>query len=155
MAAENAYKYDYAYGYEPAYKPEGTPSVLPEQEKKPELKKLRKTGRDIAIQNEKATNRKMAVIVAVMCVFFAVFALACNSMAERETAKRNLDEIKQEYSFCETQNRELKVKMNNLVSAENIDRIAVEKLGLVKASSANEIYLDSQSGNQVIYSKGK
>ncbi len=155
MAAETAYKYDYAYGYEPAYVPEKAPVTLPEQEKKPELKKVKKTKKDIAKQNERATNRKMAVIVAVMCVFFAVFALACNSMATRESAKRSLDVIKEEYAFCETQNRELKVKLNKIISAENIDRIAVEKLGLVKVSSGNEIYFDSHTGNQVIYSKGK
>ena len=74
MAAENAYKYNYAYGYEPAYAPERKPEAQPE--KKPDLKKVRKRKIDIDRQNERNVNRKLAKIVAVMCVFFALFA-AC------------------------------------------------------------------------------
>ncbi len=153
MAAENAYKYNYAYGYEPAYAPERKPEVQPE--KKPDLKKVKKRKIDIDRQNERIVNKKLAKIVAVMCVFFALFAVVCNSFAARAQAKKDLDEIKEKYTFVEAQNRELKVELNNLISAENIDRIAVEKLGLVKVAPGNEIYMDENAENQVIYSRGK
>ena len=153
MAAENAYKYNYAYGYEPAYAPERKPEVQPE--KRPDLKKVRKRKIDIDRQNERSVNRKLAKIVAVMCVFFTLFAVACNSFAERAQAKQDLDAIKQEYTFAQAQNRELNVKLNNLISAENIDRIAVEKLGLVKVAPGNEIYMDENAENHVVFSRGK
>ena len=43
----------------------------------------------------------------------------------------------------------------NLISAENIDKIAVEQLGLVKITSGNEIYLDDTQDNRVIFSQNK
>ena len=45
----------------------------------------------------------------------------------------------------------MKVKLNNLVSAVNIDDIAVNRLGLVKVGAGNEIYLDTSDGNKVVY----
>lgn len=153
MAAENAYKYNYAYGYEPSYAPERKPEVQPE--KKPDLKKVKKRKIDIDRQNERNVNRKLAKIVAVMCVFFALFAVVCNSFAARAQAKKDLDEIKEAYTFVEARNRELKVELNNLISAENIDRIAVEKLGLVKVDPGNEIYMDENAENHVIFSRCK
>lgn len=155
MAAENAYDYNYAYGYEPAYAPERNPVAQPEQEKKPELKKVKKRKIDIQRHNERVTNIKLLKITVIICSFLALYALVCNSFAARTQAKQLLDEEKERYVLCEAENRELKVQMNNLVSTENIDRIAVEKLGLVKVASGDEVYLDTQSGNKVIYRYGK
>ena len=153
MAAENAY--DYAYGFEPAYAPETSPVTQPEQEQKPELKKVKKRKIDIQRQNERATNVKLFKITANICSFLALYALVCSSFAARTEAKQALDAEKEKYIFCEAENRELKVQLNSIVSAENIDRIAVEKLGLVKVAAGDEIYLDTNSGNKVIYRQGK
>jgi multidrug efflux pump subunit AcrA (membrane-fusion protein) len=71
------------------------------------------------------------------------------------TAKKNYEAAKTDYAFSQAKNRELKVQLNQLVSAENIDRIAVEQLGLVKVTSGNEIYLDTSDGNKVIFSQNK
>lgn len=155
MAAENAYNYGYAYGFEPAYAPEKQPVTQPEKQKKPGLKEVKKRQEDILRQRERTVNRRIAAITTIMCVFLALFAVVCDSFAQRDEAKKNLDTIKEEYVFVEAQNRELKVELNNLVSAENIDRIAVEQLGLVKVAAGNEIYLDNETGNKVIYSKDK
>ncbi|MBQ8503880.1 MAG: cell division protein FtsL [Clostridia bacterium] len=155
MAAENAYKYEYAYGFDPAYAPERQPEKQPEKEKRPDLKTVKKRKEDIDKQNERVGNRKFFKIFVVLCVFFGLFAVVCDSFAMRDEAKKDLDILKDKYVFVEAENRELKVQLNNLISAENIDRIAVEKLGLVKVAAGNEIYLDDDSENQVIYSKGK
>ncbi len=151
MAAENAYKYDYGYGYAP----QREPVALPEQENKPELKKVKKRKIDLLKQQERATNLKLLKIASVLCVFFALYAVVCNSFAMRADAKQNLEAVKEQYVFAEAQNRELKVQLNNLISTNNIDRIAVEKLGLVKVAAGSEIYLDTSEGNQVIFSGDK
>ena len=51
-----------------------------------------------------------------------------------------------------TKNQELKAELNSLVASVDIERYAVEKLGLVKVSPENEIYGQSDSGNKVVFS---
>lgn len=153
MAAENAYKIDYAYGTAPAYAPERKRRV--ENEPKPELRKVKKTREVVQQQQKKANNRVLIKFMVTVCIFFALYVLVCNSFAARNDAKHNLDAQKEDLVFAQAQNRELQVELNHLISAENIDRIAVEKLGLVKVSAGNEFYLDNKSQNEVIYFEGK
>ena len=139
MAAERAYDYDYAYETSPKKRP--TP--VQEQEKKPELRKAKKTQQEILIYKEKIANRKLMKIAVVVFSFLVLYAVVCDSFVAKDTARQQLEAAKEEYVFSQAKNRELKVELNNLVSAENIDKIAVEQLGLVKVTSGNEIYLDT------------
>ena len=150
MAAERAYDY---YAYEAA--PERVPVRLPDKEKKPELKKAKKTQKEILIYKEKKTNRQLARFAAVVLSFLVLYAVACNSFTAKDNARRELERAKEEYVFAQAKNKELKGELNNLISAENIDRIAVEELGLVKVAAGSEIYLDSAQGNKVIFSQNK
>lgn len=150
MAAENAYKlYDVAYQAAPKLEPK------PQKEENGGLKKAEKTQQEIRTFNEKVTNRKFIKIAAVVFSFLILYAVACHSFVVRDTAKKNYEAAKTDYAFSQAKNRELKVQLNQLVSAENIDRIAVEQLGLVKVTSGNEIYLDTSDGNKVIFSQNK
>lgn len=150
MAAERAYDY---YAYEAA--PERVPVRLPEEKKKPELKKAKKTRQEILIYKEKMANRKLVKVAAVVLSFLVLYAVVCNSFIAKDTARRDLEAAKEDYAFAQAQNRELRGELNNLISAENIDRIAVEELGLVKVAAGSEIYLDSTQGNKVIFSQNK
>ncbi|MBR3816834.1 MAG: hypothetical protein IKJ27_08935 [Clostridia bacterium] len=148
MAAEKAYDY-YAYGAAPQRAPER----VPENEKKPELRRVGKTQLEIRISSEKKANRRLVKIAAVVLSFLILYAVVCDSFVARDTARHTLDKTKEEYVFSEARNRELKVQLNSLVSAENIDRIATEELGLVKAAADSEVYLDTAGGNKVIFSE--
>ena len=150
MAAERAYDY---YAYEAA--PKREPVRKPDAEKKPELKRAKKTRREILIYNEKVVNRKLVKVAAVVFSFLVLYAVVCSSFIAKDTARRNLEQAKEEYVFSQAKNRELKGELNNLISAENIDRIAVEQLGLVKITAGNEIYLDNAQDNKVIFSQNK
>lgn len=150
MAAERAYDY---YAYETA--PERVPVRLPDAEKKPELKKAKKTQEEILIYKEKIANRKLVKVAAVVLSFLVLYAVVCNSFIAKDTARRELEEAKEEYVFSQAENRELRGELNNLISAENIDRIAVEELGLVKVTPGNVIYLDADRDNEVIFSQNK
>ena len=46
-------------------------------------------------------------------------------------------------------------QLSKLISADNIDKIAAQRLGLVKVASGNESYLDLNEDNQVILSQSK
>lgn len=150
MAAERAYDY---YAYQAA--PKRAPERAPEKENKPELRKVKKTQLEMRISNEKKANRRLVKIAAVVLSFLILYAVVCDSFVARDTARHTLDKTKEEYTFVQARNRELKVQLNSLVSAENIDRIATEELGLVKAAADSEIYLDTVSGNKVIFSQDK
>ena len=146
MAAERAYKYDMGYAV-----PERKPQTEKQPEKRPELHKVKRDKIEVLISNEKATNRKLAKVVAFLSVLLVMFAAVCNSYSVRDQEKAKLDAIQDKYVIAQSRNREMKVKLNNLVSAVNIDDIAVNRLGLVKVGAGNEIYLDTSDGNKVVY----
>ena len=80
----------------------------------------------------------------------AMFAVACNSFIAKDKAKKRLDSANAQLVICQAENKELNAKLTALKSVENIDKFAVEKLGLVKVTPENEIYLGSEKGNRVI-----
>lgn len=150
MAAETAFKlYDVAYEAAPKLEPK------PQKDVKRELERAEKTEREIRAYNEKVVNRKMLKFIFVGFLAAVVLFFACKSFVARDTAKQAYEAAKTDYAFSQAKNRELKVQLNQLVSAENIDKIAVEELGLVKVTSGNEIYLDTSDGNKVIFSQNK
>lgn len=150
MAAERAYKYDMGYAV-----PERRPEIEKQPEKRPELRKVKKDRIEALISSEKATNRKLLKVTVFMSVILVMFAVVCNSFSVRDRARTRYENIQEDYVFSQSQNREMKVKLNNLVSAVNIDEIAVNRLGLVKATAGSEIYLDTSDGNKVILSQDK
>ena len=150
MAAERAYDY---YAYETA--PQREPVRIPDAEKKPEIRRAKKTREEILLYNEKKTNRKLVRVAAVVFSMLVLYAVVCDSFVARDTARRDLEQKREEYVFSQAKNRELRGELNNLISAENIEKVAVEELGMVKSSAGNEIYLDGAQGNKVIFSADK
>ena len=148
MAAERAYKYDYGYAA-PAQ-----PLVKEEKQNKTELKRLDKVQVD-AKALEKQANVQLMKVAAVFSAVLVMFALACNSFCMRDTAKRRLDAANEKLVICQAENKELNAKLTALKSVENIDKFAVEKLGLIKVTPENEIYLNSAKGNRVVLSQDK
>lgn len=150
MAAEYAYKYDY-----------GSPAVrdnqaLPERElqRKPEFKKYNSPLAE-KLAEERAATRKLLKISAFLGALIIVFSFAVNSFYQKDSAKRLLTDAENHYMLCQSENKELHAKLTALASAENIDRYAVEKLGLVKVTADKEVYLSAETGNQTIYFQGK
>lgn len=149
MAAEYAYKYDY-----------GSPAVrdnqaLPKKElqRKPEFIKYNSPLAE-RLAEERAATRKLLKVAAFLSAVIVVFAFAVNSFYQRDAAKRSLTEAENNYMLCQSENKELHAKLTALASAENIDRYAVEKLGLVKVTADKEVYLEAETGNKTIYFQG-
>ena len=148
MAAENAYKYDYGY-YGAA--PEQQPGEREEVKRKAHQHKVEKLNQSEEAQGRKATLQVMKA-AAFLCVVLAMFAVACNSFIAKDKAKKRLDNANAQLVICQAENKELNAKLTALKSVENIDKFAVETLGLVKVTPENEIYLGSESGNRVVLS---
>ncbi len=148
MAAEYAYKYDYGYS-------NAAPVQTPEREERKHSEQKRNINK--VQQSEKAQSRKanlqLMKAAAFLCVVLAMFAVACNSFIEKDKAKSKLESANEQLVICQAENKELNAKLTALKSVENIDKFAVEKLGLVKVTPENEIYLGSDKGNRVVLSR--
>lgn len=150
MAAEYAYKYDYG---SPAERRPQQPLPQRDPKGKPEFKKYNSPMAK-RLAEERAASVKTLKVAAFLGVLLIMFSVSCNSFYKRDSAKRNLEEAKETYMLCESENKELKAKLTALASAENIDKYAVEKLGLVKITSDKEVYLEADTGNKTIYYQG-
>ncbi len=149
MAAEYAYKYDYGYSNAAPAQP------LERKEKRRRVEQQRqinKVQQSESAQGKKATLQVMKA-AAFLCVVLAMFAVACNSFIAKDKAKKRLDNANAQLVICQAENKELNAKLTALKSVENIDKFAVEKLGLVKVTPENEIYLGSEKGNRVVLSQ--
>ncbi|MBR3948186.1 MAG: hypothetical protein IKJ70_02155 [Clostridia bacterium] len=150
MAAEYAYNYDYG---SPAVR-ENQAAPKREAQKRPEFKKYNSPLAE-RLAEERAATRKLLKIAAFLSAVIVVFAFAVNSFYQRDSAKRLLTEAENNYMLCQSENKELHAKLTALASAENIDRYAVEKLGLVKVTADKEVYLTAETGNKTIYFQGE
>lgn len=146
MAAENAYKYDYGYAQT------AEPLVREEKQEKQNLKTLKKQKPD-AIALEKRDLKQVLKIAAAVALVIGMFGIVCDSHYKKENAKRNLNAANSNLIICQSELKELNSKLVALRTQQNIDLYAVEKLGMVKVTSDNEVYLDSYNGNQVILSQ--
>ena len=145
--AENAYRYDFGYDANAAVQPK----VKPQVQKQPELKVIvNPLATEIA--REKAVNAKAFKLATLLGAILVIMSVFCYSFVLMSDAQHNLTKIENQYVVHETKNLQLKAELNSLVASADIEKYAVEKLGLVKVSAENEIYSRSESGNKVIFS---
>ncbi len=145
--AETAYKYDYGYNYNAA--------VQPKREKQTKAQpKLEVIVNPLAkeIAREKEVNRLALKVSAAIGAALVVFSVFCYSCVLISDAKHDLAYAENQLLIHQTKNEELKAELNSLVASVDIDKYAVEQLGLIKVSAENEVYLTSQTENKVIYS---
>ncbi len=146
----------YAYDLEFDYSGSAAPVLEPQEKPQPQhnLKKLKKH-RPRKRELEKASHVKIAKIFVLMSLAIALAGAFCNSLVARNESRAALQSAQKEIAMYNDENIVLQDKLSKLVSAENIDKIATQKLGLVKIVAANETYLDSQKDNEVLFSQGK
>ncbi|MBQ7294877.1 MAG: hypothetical protein IJW86_01660 [Clostridia bacterium] len=145
--AETAYKYDYGYNYNAATQPKKEQQTRPQPQFEVIVNPLAKE-----IAREKEVNKlayKVSAVLAAALVVFSVFCYSCVMLSDK---KHDLADVKNDLLIHQTKNEELKAELNSLVASVDIDKYAVEKLGLIKVSAENEVYLMSEANNKVIYS---
>lgn len=146
MAAENAYKYDYGYGNSTAAQPLEKERKKKQAQQKSNVNKVQRSEK----AQRRAATLQLAKAAGVLAIAFTMFAVGCNSFVIRDKAKNRLETANETLVICQAENKELNAKLTALKSVENIDKYAVEKLGLVKVTPENEIYLNSSKGNRVV-----
>ena len=145
--AEYAYKYDFGYEANAAVQPKAQPQV----QKQPELKVIvNPLAKEIA--REKEVNKMALKLSALMASLLVIMSVFCYSFVLMSDAQHSLTDAENQLKIHQAQNEELKAELNAMVAGVDIERYAVEKLGLIKVSSENEVYINNETENKIIFS---
>ncbi len=145
--AETAYKYDYGYNHNAAVQPQKEQQVKAQPKLEVIVNPLAKE-----IAREKEVNKLAYKVSAVLAAALVVFSVFCYSCVLISDANHGLADAQNDLVIHQAKNEELRAELNSLVASVDIDKYAVEKLGLIKVSAENEVYLMAQADNKVIYS---
>ena len=149
MALPAGQEYDFA-AFSPAKKREAEPRT-------PELKKvapLKKTREQIREEKRMVAVRCFRAIVAGVVLSTLGF-MNIYGYCKCDIAARKYDALTEEYKMVQSDNTRLSMELNSMVSLDQIEKIAVEKLGLVKISSSDIEYVKISKGNKVLVSSGE
>ncbi len=149
MANERNY---YVFGTE---LPDEMPQVVESpqiREKKQEKEHLRRVENPGARRLPQIHAQKVLFkYVVAVCVFsFIMLCAVAYSFGVRTEKNIKLQNMRETYEIELAKNKELNAQLNSLVVSADIDKIAVEELGLVKVTPENEFYLDAGRGNMLI-----
>lgn len=150
------YAYQLYQSAVPATRP--APSERPEQMPRPYVVPKPPKPRRVPVdrrEQERRSNLKIAKLFVIMALAIALFGVFCNSFVVRQTSRQDLDNAQKTLRDYSDANVVLQHKLSKLISADNIDKIATQRLGLVKVANGNESYLELDEGNQVILKQNK
>lgn len=153
MSTQYAFDFDFESDFSAS---NAAPILNPERkpEKEHNLRKLKKR-RPQKKELERTSHIKVAKIFVLMSVAIALAGAFCNSLVARSESRASLQSVQKELAMYTDENVVLQNKLSKLVSTENIDKIATQKLGLVKIASMNETYLETEKENEVLFSQSK
>ena len=145
--AETAYKYDFGYDYNAAVQPQKETQTKAQPKLEVIVNPLAKQ-----IAREKEVNKLAIKVSAVIGAALIVFSVFCYSCVLISDARHLLADTESQLLIHQTKTEELRAELNSLVAGVDIDKYAVENLGLIKVSAENEVYLKNHTENKVIYS---
>lgn len=128
---------------------------VPQKNKKPQLKKVKKTEKEILKYQEKQTNKKAIKFAMILSAFFLMFIVMINSFVMKNDTRNSLDDVKREHELYVVAQEEVDTKLNAVLVKYDINKMALEKFGMIKVTPENSVYMfgENETGNKVIYSK--
>lgn len=145
--AERAYKYDFGYDANAAVQPKKEVKV----QQQPELKVIvNPLAKEIA--REREVNIMAFKLSALMVSLLVVMSVFCYSFVLMNDRQHTLTDMESQLVIHQAKNDELKSELNSMVASVDIERYAVEKLGLIKVSAENEIYIKGDTANKIVFS---
>jgi uncharacterized protein YpmS len=145
--AERAYKYDFGYEANAAVQPKRKTEVQSQPELKVIVNPLAKE-----IAREREVNKMAFKLSALMVCVLVIMSVFCYSFVLMNDKQHSLTDVKNELVIHQAKNTELKSELNSMVAGVDIERYAVEKLGLIKVSAENEVYIKGDTANKVVFS---
>lgn len=145
--AERAYKYDFGYEANAAVQPKKQVRV----ESQPELKVIvNPLAKEIA--REREVNKMALKLSALMASLLIVMSVFCYSFVLMNDKQHSLTDVKNQLVIHQAKNEELKAELNSMVAGVDIEKYAIEKLGLIKVTSDNEVYIKGDTSNKIVFS---
>ena len=145
--AERAYKYDFGYNANSAVQPKKEVKV----QQQPELKVIvNPLAKEIA--REREVNIMALKLSALMASLLVIMSVFCYSFVLMNDRQHSLTDVENQLVIHQAKNDELKAELNAMVAGVDIERYAVEKLGLIKVSAENEVYLKGDTANKIVFS---
>ena len=145
--AERAYKYDFGYDANAAVQPKKEVKV----QQQPELKVIvNPLAKEIA--REREVNIMAFKLSALMVSLLVVMSVFCYSFVLMNDRQHTLTDMESQLVIHQAKKDELKSELNSMVASVDIERYAVEKLGLIKVSAENEVYIKGDTANKIVFS---
>lgn len=143
---------EYMFDYTSAA-PEIMPQPLPKREEqvqeKPELKKVKKPYVDLKKQTVDSHIRAAKFSAVVITVMLS-FVLLCTSLSQVRSSRINYNQQLKTLEVYKNDQKQVAARLAKLVSVDKIEKIATQKLGMVKLSEENIIYVDTADKNKII-----
>lgn len=145
--AERAYRYDFGYDANAAVQPKRQVEVQTQPEFKVIVNPLAKE-----IAREKEVNKMALKLSALMASLLVIMSVFCYSFVLMNDRQHSLTDIENQLVIHQAKNDELKAELNAMVAGVDIEKYAVEKLGLIKVSEENEVYIKGDTANKIVFS---
>lgn len=145
--AERAYRYDFGYDANAAVQPKRQVEV----QNQPELKVIvNPLAKEIA--REREVNKMALKLSALMASLLVIMSVFCYSFVLMNDRQHSLTDVENQLIIHQAKNDELKAELNAMVAGVDIEKYAVEKLGLIKVSAENEVYIKGDTSNKIVFS---
>lgn len=133
------------------------PEIRRTPEKKPQLKLVQKTKRTAAqIQQEtNATTRKAVKILAIAVAILLFMSMAIYSRVQLDEVNRKISSVENKIELAQSDTIRLNNELNALVSINNVEDFAANKLGMVKVQDYQVVYVDLSTEDQVVVADGE
>lgn len=145
--AERAYRYDFGYEANAAVQPKKQVEVKTQPELKVIVNPLAKE-----IAREREVNKMALKLSALMVAILVTMSAFCYSFVLMNDKQHSLTDIENQLVIHQAKNDELKAELNSMVASVDIEKYAIEKLGLIKVNSDNEVYLKGDTANKIVFS---
>lgn len=133
------------------------PEIRRTPEKKPQLKLVEKTKRTAAqIQQETNVATKKAVKIFAVAVAILLFmSMAIYSRVQLDEINREISSVENKMELAESDTIRLNNELNAMVSINNVEDFAANKLGMVKVQDYQVVYVDLSTDDQVVMANGE
>jgi len=133
------------------------PEIRRTPEKKPQLKLVEKTKRTAAqIQQEaNAASLKAVKIFAIAVVILLFMSMAIYSRVQLDEVNREISSVENKMELAESDTIRLNNELNAMVSINNVEDFAANKLGMVKVQDYQVVYVDLSTDDQVVVADGE
>lgn len=133
------------------------PEIRRTPENKPQLKLVTKNRHTAArLQQEaNAASLKAVKILAVAVVILIFMSLAIYSRVQLDEVNREINSVQNKMELAESDTIRLNNELNSMISINNVEDFAANKLGMVKVQDYQVVYVDLSTDDQVIVANGE